>query len=145
MFPIVYLSRCIPTVRQLLTSGVICQLSEAAGFNGDQDARDFSNIDQLELTLVISKAWGNWGFFRLIRQKCGCLVHAWSRPILYCPSDSAMLRLGINASSVLHLTISSGKTSFPGAVGLKMFAPNFHLAPLMLLPYEDTLLYYAED
>lgn len=93
-----------------------------------------------------------WLVGSCLKNVVGCLVHAWSRPILYCPSDSAMLRLGINvhrtitlASSVLHLTISSGKPSFPGAVGLKMFAPNFHLAPLMLLSYEDTLLYYAED
>lgn len=100
-----------------------CDLPTFRGFwfIGHQGAREFFSINQFKLTLVVSKAQG-------AMQKCGWLVgwlvHAWSRPILFCLSDSTMLRPGIDmhgtitlALSVLPLTLSSERTGFPGASG----------------------------
>lgn len=57
----VYLSGYFSTLSQI--SSMIRQLLEPVGFSGLLYARGFSNISQLELALVVSKAWGQMGNF----------------------------------------------------------------------------------
>lgn len=82
----------------------------------------------------------------------------WPKPILYCLSDSAVLRLGINvcethslASSVLPLPVTSGKNRFIGALEAKrMVIPtryfSLYLSPCFTYAFVmHSLLYYATD